>query len=366
MINKNIINRIVDEYDERNIRVGVLGSHSALEIAHGAKQEGFETVVVCQKGREKTYTKYYRNLFNHVLLLDKFSEIVKEENLEKLRMLNTIFVPNRSFSVYVGYENIEERFTVPIMGNRYMLKIEERTIPKNQYYLLQKAGIPTPKIFRSYEEIDRLSIVKVPEKQRIIERAFFYASSPEEFQKKAEERIRKGIISPEALEKAIIEEYIIGAKFNANFFWSPLKDEVDLLGFDRRIQTDLDGVLDLPAQEQLELGIATQNIEIGHMGVTMRESQIEKVLEAGERFVETCKNEYPPGIIGLFALQGAVTKNLTFYVFDVSPRVPGCPCVEPTSPYMKYKYGFEIGPGRRIAMEIELALKEDRLGDIVT
>ncbi|MBS7616191.1 formate--phosphoribosylaminoimidazolecarboxamide ligase family protein [Candidatus Bathyarchaeota archaeon] len=366
MINRNIIRRIVNEYDERRIRIGVLGSHSALEIAHGARQEGFETVVVCQKGREKTYTKYYRNLFTHVLLLDKFEDIMRVENLEKLRALNTLFVPNRSFSVYVGYENIEERFTVPIMGNRFMLRAEERTAPKNQYYLLQKAGISTPRIFKSPEEIDRLVIVKVPEKQRAIERAFFYASSPEEFKRKAEERIRKGIISPEALEKAVIEEYVLGAKFNANFFWSPLTDEIELLGFDRRIQTDLDGVLDLPAQEQLELNIATQNIEIGHMGATMRESQLEKIFEAGERFVETCKKEYPPGMIGLFALQGAVNKNLEFYVFDVSPRVPGCPCVEPTSPYMKYKYGVEVGPGRRVAMEIKRAVKEGRIEEIVT
>jgi len=366
VINKKIIDKIVGEYDERHIRIGVLGSHSALEIAYGAKQEGFETVVVCQKGREKTYTKYYRNLFDHVLLLDKFADVIREENLEKLRALNTIFVPNRSFSVYVGYENIEKRFTVPIMGNRFMLKTEERNVPRNQYYLLGKAGILTPKVFKSPDEIDRLVIVKVPEKTRTIERAFFYASSPEEFKRKAEERIAKGIISREALEKAVIEEYVIGAKFNANFFWSPLTDELDLLGFDRRIQTDLDGVLDLPAQEQLELGITTQNIEIGHMGVTMRESQLEKVFEAGERFVEICKKEYPPGIIGLFALQGAVTKNLEFYVFDVSPRVPGCPCVEPTSPYMKYKYGMEVGPGRRVAMEVKRAIKEGRLEDIVT
>jgi len=159
---------------------------------------------------------------------------------------------------------------------------------------------------------------------------------------------------------------VVGAKFNANLFWSPLTNEIDLLGFDRRIQTDLDGVLDLPAQEQLELNIPTQNIEIGHMGATMRESQIEKIFEAAEKFVATCKKEYPPGMIGLFALQGAITKTLEFYVFDVSPRVPGCPCVEPTSPYMKYKYGVEVGPGRRVAMEIKRAIKANMLADVVT
>ena len=362
----NTIKDIISEYETCKVRIGVLGSHSALEIAHGAKQEGFETVVLCQRGREKTYTKYYRNLFDHIMLLDKFADIVEEEHLQKLMDLCPIFVPNRSFSVYLGYKNIEEKFSVPIMGNRHMLKTEERNMPKNQYYLLTKAEIPTPKTFKSPNEIDRLAIVKVPEKERKIERAFFYASSPQEFSRKAEDRITKGIISREDLEKAVIEEYVIGAKFNANFFWSPLTDELDLLGFDKRIQTDLDGVLDLPAAEQLELDISTQNVEIGHLGVTMRESQIERILEYGERFVNVCKQEYPPGMIGLFALQGAVAKNMEFYVFDVSPRVPGCPCVEPTSPYMKYKYGMEVGPGRRVAMEIKRAIKEGRLGEIVT
>ena len=358
--------KLLSNYALRKIRIGVLGSHSALEIAHGAKQEDFETVVVCQKSREKTYAKYYRNLFDHVILLDKFADIIKDENIQQLRKLNTVFVPNRSFSVYVGYDNIEEKFTVPIMGNRYMLKTEERNTPRNQYYLLQKAKIPTPKTFKSPEDIDRLVIVKVPEKERKIERAFFYASTPKEYKEQAEKRVRKGIITQESLKQAVIEEYVLGAKFNANLFWSPLTDEIDLLGFDKRIQTDLDGVLDLPANEQQELNVPTQNIEIGHMGVTMRESQIEKIFETAERFIDTCKKEYPPGIIGLFALQGAITKNLDFYVFDVSMRSPGCPCVEPTSPYMKYKYGMEVGPGRRVAMEIKQAVKQNRLERIVT
>jgi 5-formaminoimidazole-4-carboxamide-1-(beta)-D-ribofuranosyl 5'-monophosphate synthetase len=96
------------------------------------------------------------------------------------------------------------------------------------------------------------------------------------------------------------------------------------------------------------------------------ESQIAKIFRAGEKFVEATKKEVPPGMIGLFALQGAVDKNLDFYVFDLSPRIPGCPCVEPSSPYMKYKYGHEVGPGRRVAMEIKKGTKEGRLGEMVT
>ena len=101
---KDKLNEVLQKYDPKKIRIGVLGSHSALEIAAGAKQEGFETVVVCQNGREKTYTQYYGNLFDKFIFLDKFSEITNEENVKQLTDLNTIFVPNRSFSVYAGYE----------------------------------------------------------------------------------------------------------------------------------------------------------------------------------------------------------------------------------------------------------------------
>jgi 5-formaminoimidazole-4-carboxamide-1-(beta)-D-ribofuranosyl 5'-monophosphate synthetase len=360
------IKQTLADYNQEKICIGVLGSHSALEIASGAKQEGFKTVVVCQKGREKTYARYYRNIFDKFIFLDKFSDITTPDVIKQLTDLNTVFVPNRSFSVYAGYEAIEQKFAVPLMGNRYLLKTEERNAPKNQLWLLKEAGIKLPRAFKSPAEIDCPVIVKVAEKGRVIERAFFYASTPEEYEREAQKRIKAGIISREALNLSVIEEYVIGAKFNANYFWSPLTDDIDLLGFDRRIQTDLDGVLDLPAKEQLELNIPTQNIEIGHMGVTMRESQLEKIFEAAERFVSICKKEFPPGMIGLFALQGAVTKDLEFRVFDVSLRVPGCPCVEPTSPYMKYKYGVEVGPGKRVAMEIKREIRKHRLAEVVT
>jgi 5-formaminoimidazole-4-carboxamide-1-(beta)-D-ribofuranosyl 5'-monophosphate synthetase len=364
MISKDEIIEIAEGYG-KDVSIGVLGSHSALEIAYGAKQEGMKTLVVCQKGREKTYTKYYKDLFDSCLVLDRFSDMIEDKNQEKMRELNTIFVPSRSFSVYVGYDNIENRFMVPVLGNRFMLRSEERSEPRNQYHLLREAGIRMPRIFKSPDEIDRLVIVKVMERGTV-ERAFFYASSAKEYEEKARERIERGIVDENELKNAVIEEYVLGAKFNANFFWSPLTGELDLMGFDRRIQTNLDGLLDLPAEAQMEIEISVQNIEVGHYGATMRESQLEKIFEAGEKFVAVSKKEYPPGMIGLFALQGALDKNLNFYVFDVSPRIPGCPCVEPTSPYMKYKYMKEVGPGRRVAMEIKEAIRQGRVGEVVT
>ncbi|MEF8917680.1 MAG: DUF1297 domain-containing protein [Candidatus Bipolaricaulota bacterium] len=346
--------------------IGVLGSHSALEIGYGASQENFEVLVVCERGRESTYTDHYDNLFDHVVVLDQFKDIVEPDIQKKMKALNTIFVPNRSFATYVGYDLIESDFSVPIFGNRMMLRAEERYEKNNQYDLLDAAGISRPKELDSPKEIDSLSIIKVHEKDRTVERAFFYASSYEEFKTQAENRIEKGIIDEQALEEATIEEVALGGLFNANYFWSPLDDKIDLLGFDRRIQTDLDGLLRLPAKEQLQANLDHQNIEVGHYGATMRESQLEKIFDAGRKFVETCKEEYPPGMIGLFALQGVLTKELEFQVFDASLRVPGSPALGSTSPYMKYKYGEEVGSGKRTAREIKEALERGKLPKVVT
>ncbi|MEM3478988.1 MAG: DUF1246 domain-containing protein [Candidatus Bathyarchaeia archaeon] len=182
--------KIISEYCPERITIGVLGSHSAEEVGVSAKVFGFQTLVVCQKGREALYADYNRHLFDHVILLDKFSDIMREDVQDKMLELNTIFIPNRSFSVYVGYDNIENKFRVPIYGNRFLLRTEERAAPRNQYWLLEKAGIKIPKKFDRPEDIDRLVIVKVQQKRKPLERAFFYASSPEDYYKKAEELIR--------------------------------------------------------------------------------------------------------------------------------------------------------------------------------
>ena len=53
MIKRSEMQKIASEYTDP--KIGVLGSHSALEIMDGAKDEDFETVVYCQKGREVPY-----------------------------------------------------------------------------------------------------------------------------------------------------------------------------------------------------------------------------------------------------------------------------------------------------------------------
>ena len=126
------VDNLINKYDLDNITLGVIGSHSALEIMDGAKDEGFKTICICQKGRELPYQKFSR-LADEILILDNFSDLMYLENQEKLLDLNTILVPHRSFVVYLGIDNIEKSLKIPVFGNRYILKAEERQLPNNQY-----------------------------------------------------------------------------------------------------------------------------------------------------------------------------------------------------------------------------------------
>ncbi len=376
MIERKQIQKLVDSYDKDNITIGVLGGHSGLDVCRGSKRLGFRTIAVCQKGREKTYTKYYKTrgdgkgCVDETIVLDKFSDITKPKVQEQLRKENAIFIHNRYFWVYFDFNDIEKNFMVPIYGTRSMLKLEERDVPKNQYYLLEKAGIRFPKIFKSPKDIDRLVIIKVNEAIRGYERAFFYATNYDDYKKKSDEMLAKRMITKKALEKAVIEEYVIGAQINFNYFYSVIDDELEIMGTDTRRQTNLDGLIRLPANEQLEVlkHMKPKIIETGHIAATTKESIIEKIFTLGEKFVKTTKKEYPPGIIGPFALQGAIAADKgkeEMVVFDVSMRIPGSPLTRFT-PHSGYLYGESISYGERIAMEIKKAIERDKLKEIVT
>ena len=71
--------KLADSY--RKLSIAALGSHSALDVCEGAKREGVRTVAVCQKGREKTYQRYYSTrkrgrgsigCIDETVLLDRF------------------------------------------------------------------------------------------------------------------------------------------------------------------------------------------------------------------------------------------------------------------------------------------------------
>ncbi|MHA3962195.1 MAG: DUF1297 domain-containing protein [Candidatus Thorarchaeota archaeon SMTZ1-45] len=352
--------------------IGMIGSHSAEEIGMAAKANGFRTVIVCQRGREHLYTQFNRHLYDEFIILESFKDILQEDIQKRLEELNTLWIPNRSFSVYVGYDGIENEFRIPLYGNRHVLRVEDRGQPKDQCWLLKQSGIRTPKSFTP-DSIDSLAIIKVQQKNNQLERAFFFANSQSDYEIESKKLLKAGIISEEDLEEATIEEFVIAPRFNANFQaygMAHVLGDFDFVGFDDRIQTNLSGLLNLPAKEQLKLEIAVVNEEIGHKGVTMRESKKPLVYETAALLLKGIKEYFPPKMIGLFSLQGAITESSEFVVFDLSPRVPGAPCVGPTSPEMRrlsLKFKADIqSPLDLCMLDIKAAAEEKCLDEVST
>ncbi len=359
------------------VTIATLGSHSALDICRGAKDEGFKTLVVTQKDRSEPYSRYYKTsgalgCVDECIELKKFSDLLLPEIQKKLQQKNAIFIPHRSFEVYLNsdYDAIESKFKVPVFGNKYLLRAEERTQSVNQYSILKKADIAYPRFFPKPQDIDCLVIVKAQQKRVSFERGFFFAASYKEFQQEAQKRIASGLISQQGLEEAVIEEFVVGAAVNFNFFYSPLTHQLELMGTDTRRQTNLDGFLRLPAtlQQAVSKHLDVTFKEMGHIAVTLPESLITEVMAIGERFVAASRELFPPGVIGPFALQALIRPifpKLEIVVYDVSPRMPGSPGIAST-PYSSYLYGEPRSAGRRVATEIKAALASGGLSKITT
>jgi 5-formaminoimidazole-4-carboxamide-1-(beta)-D-ribofuranosyl 5'-monophosphate synthetase len=378
------IRGLVDQYPRTPV-VGTVGSHSALDVADGAVTEGLSSLVLAEKGRETTYAQYFRTIrgpaggrrrgcVDDVWTLPKFADIATPPVQERLRNHGVLLVPNRAFSSYVPLTTIEEEFRVPLVGSRALLRIEERTERENYYTLLEGAGIPTPHAIRSSAEVDRLAIVKVPHAKRRLERGFFTVSSPAEYRTKSALLIERGTVAAADLATARIEEYVIGPVFNFNFFFSPLlprAEGLELLGVDERRESTLDGLVRLPAAQQLELSATARIPEytvVGHGTLTVRESILEEVFRLGEKFVNATREHYPPGILGPFCLQTCLDQDGRPTVFDVAARIGGGTNVHLAlgHPYGNALWRMPMSTGRRIALEIRHATDLGRLKEIVT
>jgi len=347
------------------VSISVLASHSALDVLDGAKDENLRTIAIAKRGRDRAYKEF--PVVDKLIILNEYVDILNKDVVNDLKRENSVFVPNRSFAVYVGYDAIENNFPIPIFGNRYLLRWEERSGEKNYYRLLDEARIKRPRLFK-LDEVDRAVIVKIPHAIKRVERGFFIASDRDDLLKKARKLSEKGYIRLEDLEKASIEELVLGAHFSANYFYSVIRNRLELHSFDRRIQSNLDGILRLPAKKQLDLDLEESYIEVGHEPSTIRESILEKIFDVGYRFVEACSKLVPPGVIGPFSLQLIVTPDLDLVVYDVALRIGGGTNVYMGigSQYSKLYFREPISMGRRIAIEIREAWEQKRLEEVTT
>lgn len=380
MLSLKEIQKIVANYNTKKIKIGMIASHSALDICDGAIEEGFNTIAIAEKGREKTYANYFKakrikgrlikGIVDEIILVDKFKEIMEEKMQDKLRKENVIFIPNRSFTSYINIKEIEDNFKVPLFGSRNLLRTEEREEKENYYELLKKANLPYPEKINP-KDINCLTIVKLHHAKKKLERGFFTASSFKEYKEKSSLLIKQGIITEDELQNARIERYIIGPVFNLDFFYSPLQKELELIGVDWRFESSLDGLVRLPAIQQLSLNEEQKYPEYtvcGHTSATLRESLLENAFELGEKYVKATKKYYEYGIIGAFCLQTCVDKDLKFYIYDVAPRIGGGTNVHLSvgHPYGNSLWRRQMSSGRRTAMEIKIAIEEDRLEEVVS
>jgi len=367
-------------YDASRLTLCSIGSHSALDVAAGARAQGLRNLIVTERGRNATYDAYYARRFDGpprgcvdaTLEVAAFADVLDDDVQKRLRGENVVFVANRSFEVYLhqrfSYAEIEERMRVPFFGNRRLLRAEERDEPENQYALMDRAGIRYPRRLPSPDAIDTLVMVKAPHAKVSFERAFFLARDQSEYTQMTQQLLAAGTVTPEGLRGAVIEEFALGPTINLNFFWSPVLGELELMGTDTRRQTNRDGFIGLPFKQARDLADEPIRMEeAGHIAATLTESMLEKAFDLGERFVKAAKEVDGVGVIGPFALQCVIVSGppKDFVVYDVSLRIPGSPGTRYT-PYTAYRWGRDVSVGERIAMELVWAREQDRLAEVLT
>ncbi|MEM4703830.1 MAG: formate--phosphoribosylaminoimidazolecarboxamide ligase [Candidatus Bathyarchaeia archaeon] len=356
MITQQEINAILDRYDTRKLTIGTLGSHSALNIFKGAKEEGFRTLSICKEADTIVYKSF--PLADKTIIVKDFAEILKPKLQEQLRKLNTLLIPHGSFTAYLSTEQLQEDLLVPMFGNRQLLHWEANREKQTEW--LRQAGLRLPKTFQKPEEIDRLVIAKLPGARG--GKGYFLANNSETLKKKTADMIKRGLLTREDTKNIHLQEYVLGVNVYPHYFSSIIEDEVELMGMDRRYESAVDAIGRIPANEQLEAEIKPTYTIVGNIPLTLRESLLPELIRMGDNVQATAKKLAPPGIIGPFCLETVITDNLEIYTFEISARiVAGTNVGIGTSPYAYLKYGENMYAGRRIALEIKKALKMKKL-----
>ncbi len=332
------IENILKNYDPEKLSIATFASHSAINILRGAKIRGFKTIAISNFNTAWFYERLW--------FIDEIW-ITKPEDFDKLspKLIkeNAILIPHGSFIEYIGSENIL-RTQAPIFGNRYLLEWEADQ--EKKMLLLEKSGIPTPKIYRRIEEVNGPVIVKLSGAKG--GRGYFIARNRDEL-------LRKFKDSKDLGNKYIIQEYLIGVPAYYHYFSSKIKKRVEIFGMDIRYESNVDGrVFDL-AEPTF--------VVVGNLPLVMRESLLPRIQEYGERLVKTVEELIPPGLPGPFCLESIVGDDLSIKVFEFSARIVAGTNVYMGigSPYSIMYFEKPLDMGERIAIEI---LEASRLGKL--
>ncbi len=345
---------VVSNY--KNVKIATLGSHSALNILRGAKDEGLKTICLCRERERIIYDSF--GVADEVIELKDYSELLNKKIQEELIEKEALLIPHGTFNAYIG--KLDE-LKVPVFGNRVLMEWEMDREKQRKW--LTDSNLKLPRVYKP-EEIDRLVIVKYPGARG--GSGYFLATSPEDFYEKSKELVMRGIISKEDVKNAFIQEYIIGTNVYLTFFYSPVLNRVELIAVDRRYESNVDGIGRIPAKEQLKAKINVTYTVTGNFPVVLRESLLAKALRAAYSVVEVSKKIAYPGMVGPFCLETVFDEKAEMYVFEISARiVAGSNVGIPYSPYSYVLFGEPMYAGRRIAREVKMALEKSMLEELI-
>jgi 5-formaminoimidazole-4-carboxamide-1-(beta)-D-ribofuranosyl 5'-monophosphate synthetase len=345
--------------------ISTLGSHCALQVLKGAKDEGFKTMLICEERRINLY-KRFRFIDRLIMVKDyKYEHVCSEPVINELKDNNCILVPHGTFIASMSVEQIE-RINIPFFGNRYILRWEaDRTLKER---LMVDAGIRVPRTL-TLDDLDNgkgkvLAIAKLHGAAG--GKGYFLASSKERFMQQYNRLLSKGIVN--SMDDLYLQEYVIGVPVYLQYFYSPLSKQVELLGIDRRYESDVDAISRIPAMHQAyaRLEDITYTV-IGNSPLVLRESLLDEAYKMGERFVDSVKRLVKYDMIGPFCIEGVYDRDGNFIAFEFSARiVAGTNLYINGSPYSYLLYDEPMSTGRRIAREIKLAIESNELDKVLT
>ncbi|MBD3330743.1 DUF1297 domain-containing protein [Candidatus Peregrinibacteria bacterium] len=334
----------------KDYKIATLGSHTALQILKGAKDEGFETIAICKRGNTKPYESY--KVADKIIEVDDFKEYFQIE--QQLIDEKAIIIPHGSFVAYIGAEEVQNVKAMHY-GSKGILEWESDRSKERKWLL--DADLKLPKVFDSPEDIDRPVIIKFHGAKG--GQGYFLANSPEEFHERFKE-------FPETEDQIAIQEYIVGVPVYSHYFFSPLTDELEVMGFDKRYESNADSIGRIAAKDQVDVGIRTTYTITGNVPIVLRESILPKIFEMGENVVKASQKLTDKGLYGPFCLEGIIDPNLDYFVFEISARiVAGTNPYINGSPYTRLRYDEPMSTGRRIAREIKTAIESDQLDKIL-
>lgn len=333
----------------RDYTIATLGSHSALQILKGAKDEDFKTLAITTPNRVNFYKRF--PFVDKVISIPTFADFPKLE--EKLKKGNIVLIPHGSFVAYLGFEE-NKRIKLPYYGNKAVMDWEENRTKQREW--LQRANINIPKQFDTLDGITYPVIVKTYGAAG--GKGYFYSKNEKDFLKKIKALKR---------QKFIVQEYVIGVTAYIHYFYSPLNNRLEIFSMDRRYETNVDSLGRVPLHGQQDLLIDPSYVVIGNTTLVLRESLLPEAYEMGERIVETSRKLIDKkGLFGPFCLETVITPDLKFYAMEISCRiVAGTNLFTHGSAYTWLSYNEPMSTGRRIAREIKLAIKDSKLDKIL-